>query len=672
LKGDTAFVGSRSANILSNAGEVHIFEYSDGIWTQSKVFGPDDIIDWMGFGYALSVEGNELIVGAEGDDHTLTDAGSFYCYKLAGSVNWTNIASDETNDGIYSWTLPNRGNINYSVRVRASDLVGNSTCDISDNVFTIKVPISEIELTTPTGNENWSAEEIQTLTWNTFGTGSDISGIDLAYSTDTLLLKQIQKFQPDDLAKNDFFGISVSIDGNYALVGAYGDDNKFSNAGAVYYLKWDGTEWYEIDKFYADNAEENDFFGISVALDGNKALIGAYGEDVPYSSAGAVYYFEHDGNTWNQIQKLQSNDIAELDRFGTSVALDGEKALIGAMFESGTYSKAGAVYYFKYIGNSWTQIQKFQSEDIEKNDRFGISVALDGENALIGAHQEDTTYSNAGSVYYFNWNGTSWEQADKLQPHDIKENNRFGRSISIDGKRALVGAIKDNGGTTNAGSVYTYELKDKTWTQSQEFYSNDIEENDNFGNSVALDGNKALVGANAEDAIASNGGALYAFELGKNNTWIDIVTSETNDGTYDWTLPNATGVKYSIRAKAVNNLGITSYDIASPVSVDNSAPSQPIVNNYNDGVITNDSTPTLNFDLSDRDNGDLIKYQIQIDNNGDFASPEVDYTEVGYTASPRVGAEFISPTLISDSYYWRVRAIDDSGSEGFWKTVRTF
>ena len=104
--------------------------------------------------------------------------------------------------------------------------------------------------------------------------------------------------------------------------------------------------------------------------------------------------------------------------------------------------------------------------------------------------------------------------------------------------------------------------------------------------------------------------------------------------------------------------------------VTNIAPNDPVVNNYNDGATTNDNTPTLNFDLSDPDEseeGENIKYQIQIDNDPDFSSPEIDFTEVEFKTSPRTGEEFTPTNLPDGEYYWRIKTIDDEGLESNWK-----
>ncbi len=371
------------------------------------------------------------------------------------------------------------------------------------------------------------------------------------------------------------------------------------------------------------------------------------------------------------MQKFQSDDVEEADFFGMSVAIDGNSALVGAMRESTAANMAGSVYAFEWNGSSWVQIQKFQSSDAEATDFFGRSVALDGKRALVGAMRESEAANNAGSVYAFEWNGSSWIQSQKFQSSDIEGSDNFGFSVAVDGKRALVGA--HNGDTTanNSGAAYYFEHNGTAWNQVQKFQSNDVEEGDSFGSSVTLDGNRVIVGASREDAVTSNAGAVYTFELGKNNTWTSIATGEMNDGSYTWTLPSDMGVEYSVRVGATNNLGITTYDISSPISVDNSAPDLPTSVVTELGIISH-NTPTVTFDLSDPDGGDLIKYQIKIDNNADFSSPEVDFTEAAYSAAPRSGVEFTSPPLESASYYLRVRAIDDSGAEGAWKVLRMF
>ncbi len=259
LEGDIAYITTRSNKYnpaCYNTGNIYIFEYSGSAWSQTGVIVPDGCANNMEQAYALSKEGDEFIFGSGGDDSTLTDAGSFKYYKLGGNVAWTSIASGEANDGTYTWTTPTSGSANYSLRVSASDLAGNSAYDISDNTFQIDVPVPEIELTLPNSETTWAAGETKEITWNAADSVSGVAGIEIDYSTGTLVIEELNKYHPNALKASDLFGYSVSIDGNYALVGASGDDDEFLDAGAVYYLKWDGTKWYEIDKLYADDAEE--------------------------------------------------------------------------------------------------------------------------------------------------------------------------------------------------------------------------------------------------------------------------------------------------------------------------------------------------------------------------------------------------------------------------------
>ena len=194
--------------------------YNGSTWTQTNIFGPDDIIDWMGFGFALSVEDDELIVGSYGDDHALTDAGSFYHYKLDGNTVWTNIVSGEANDSTYAWTPPVSGHTNYTLRVTATDLAGNSVYDYSDTTFAVRVPTPELTIVQPDNEASWDAGETHAITWIATDSVSGIADLDLAYSTDTLVWSELQKFQANELEASDSFGASVSIDGNRALVGA--------------------------------------------------------------------------------------------------------------------------------------------------------------------------------------------------------------------------------------------------------------------------------------------------------------------------------------------------------------------------------------------------------------------------------------------------------------------
>jgi len=260
---------------------------------------------------------------------------------------------------------------------------------------------------------------------------------------------EIAKLVSIDGAKFDQFGWSVSIDGEYAVIGANGDD---SFRGAAYVFKRSGTSWAQEAKLYALYREPDDNFGMSVSIDGEYAVIGAYGDD---SFRGAAYVFKRSGTTWTQEAKLYASDREPDDSFGVSVSIHGEYAVIGAY---GDDSFRGSTYVFKRSGATWSQEAKLTASDAAIMDYFGFTVSIDGEYAVIGAYGDD---SSRGSTYVFKRSGTSWAQEAKLTASDGIIDDYFGYSVSIDGEFAVIGAFGDDDLGISSGSAYVFK---RSWT----------------------------------------------------------------------------------------------------------------------------------------------------------------------------------------------------------------
>ena len=269
----------------------------------------------------------------------------------------------------------------------------------------------------------------------------------------------------------------------------------------------------------ADGAA-GDQFGYSVALDGDIALVGAGYDDVGANvDQGSVYVFTRSGSSWTHAAKLTAGDGASGDQFGWSVALDGDTALVGAVYDDvnansvgGTWYAQGSAYVFIRSGTTWTQAAKLTASDGQWEDEFGISVALDGDTALVGASGDWGNGSDRGSAYVFTRSGTTWTQEAKLMVGDGAAGDRFGISVALDGDTALVGAYGDN---SYRGSAYLFTRSDSAWTHAAKLTAGDGAADDYFGHSVALSSTMALVGAPNVDGLPPYGnpdeGVAYVF-----------------------------------------------------------------------------------------------------------------------------------------------------------------
>lgn len=307
-----------------------------------------------------------------------------------------------------------------------------------------------------------------------------------------------QEVVADDGAQGDQFGVSVAIDGDTALIGASYEN---SGQGAAYVFVNSGGAWSQAQKLTASDGAPNDWFGQSVALDGDTALIG--GSQYLNFGNGVAYVFVRSGGTWSESQKLTASDGVGRDQFGISVALEGSTALIGAY---GAAFYQGAAYVFTEADGSWAEAQKLVASDASMNADFGVSVALDGTTALLGAYG-DTSYQ--GAAYVFTYDGSSWTQAQKLTADDGAANDHLGISVALDGDTALVGAegatVGDN---SHQGAAYVFTATDGVWSQAQKLTSSDGAGWDYFGRSVAVEGSNAMIGAYGPNAQQ---GAAYSF-----------------------------------------------------------------------------------------------------------------------------------------------------------------
>jgi len=320
------------------------------------------------------------------------------------------------------------------------------------------------------------------------------------FNYDGLDWNEQQKITASDAESNDCFG-RVSIDEDYAVVGAYGDN---LNSGSAYVFKRSGTSWTEQQKLTASDSAADDYFGISTDIDVDYAVVGAYYKN---NQQGAVYVFKRSGSSWSQQQKLTASDGNLGDHFGICVSIDGDYILIGA---EGDDNEKGAAYIFKLSGSSWTQEAKLVALDSADGDRFGINVCIDEDYALVGSFFDD---SEKGSAYVFKRSGTIWNQEAKLTASDGMSGDKFGTSVSIDEDYCIVSAYYDD---NQEGSSYVFKRSGTSWTQEIKLTASSGTAGDWFGIDVSIDAFNIVIGAYGDDGIGNNAGCAYIFEKDNN------------------------------------------------------------------------------------------------------------------------------------------------------------
>ena len=267
------------------------------------------------------------------------------------------------------------------------------------------------------------------------------------------------KIEAGDAADADNFGYAVAISGDYSIVGAYLKDDAGSNSGSAYIFQRNGENWQQTAKLTAADAAEYDYFGSSVSISGDYSIVGAYGNDDAGSQSGSAYIFQRNGENWQQTDKLTAADAASDDRFGYSVSISGDYCLVGAYNNDDAGSNSGSAYIFKRNVENWQQTAKLTAADAASGDWFGCSVSISGDYCLVGAYFNDDAGSESGSAYIFKRNGEDWQQTAKLTAADAASGDWFGCSVSISGDYCLVGAYGEDTPGSDSGAAYLYDIK---------------------------------------------------------------------------------------------------------------------------------------------------------------------------------------------------------------------
>ncbi len=317
--------------------------------------------------------------------------------------------------------------------------------------------------------------------------------------------------EPSDGASGDKFGSSAAVDGDVYVVGAPERDEYGQWSGAAYVYRFDGETWIEEAKLVAPDGAAYDRFGHSVAISGDTILVGAKTHDALGASSGAAYVFHYDGTSWVEDAKLLASDGEAYAHFGASVALSGDTVLIGADYPYVDVDQPGAAYVFRYDG-AWVEEAKLMASDPSPLNHFGYSVSLDGDAALIGAHGDDDMGNGAGAAYVFRFDGSTWAEEAKLLASDGAASDIFGTAVSVSGDTALIGARSDDDSGTSSGSAYVFRFDGTSWLEEAKLLAYDGAEGDRFGESVAVSGNIALVGA-PYDNSSSEYGSAYVFQF---------------------------------------------------------------------------------------------------------------------------------------------------------------
>ena len=323
---------------------------------------------------------------------------------------------------------------------------------------------------------------------------------------------ETQKLTASDAGSYNEFGYDVSMDGGMLVVSSWRDNHAGSYSGSAYIFEYNGSSWVEVQKLTASDATSSQNFGYSASISNNRVIIGASGDDAIDINTGAAYIFEEIGGVWVETQKLTASDAASADNFGVCVSISGDKALIASPYDDDNGSLSGSAYLFEYDGISWNETQKLIASDGASGDYFGWSLSIFGDKAIVGAFYNSGAGSNAGAAYVYESNGGPWIETQKLTASDPATSDFFGRSVTIFADEAIVGATWNQDAGAKTGAAYVFKQNAGIWSETQKILASDASTQSEFGYSVHISPGVAIIGARRETSLGTKAGAAYIFE----------------------------------------------------------------------------------------------------------------------------------------------------------------
>ena len=319
----------------------------------------------------------------------------------------------------------------------------------------------------------------------------------------------------------DNLGASVGISGDYAMVGVPKDDNDFGvNVGSVQIFLRTETGWVQHQKLTTSDAAGGDEFGTRLAMSGDYAVVGAPRKDGVGRNSGAAYIFRRQGTEWIEQATLIASDGMRADYFGISVAIDGDTVLVGAHRTNQPLADCGSVYVFERTGENWNQTAKLIAPDPDSFAYFGFSVGIDGDTAIVGATREDEAGNDAGAAYIFVRNQFGWAPQAKLIGNNTEAEDNFGYAVDVHGDFAIATSPKNRG----SGAAYIYKRDGTEWEQKRNrvrirMIPIDPDGASAFGVSVDIRGDTAVIGATGANVGEDVVGAAYIFTQNEPPFW---------------------------------------------------------------------------------------------------------------------------------------------------------
>ena len=513
LSGNTLAVGVPNL-FSSNSGKVFIYEFSVGTWALQQVLAADGETARNGFGHSVSLADNQLLVGGHFESTTDTFSGAVYAFSLNGNV-WSQqqklIASDGVESGYFGYAVDHDGQWAMVSAPGGSSQGGPLIYVLYQSASLGWLEFDQLQPADISPGDRLGFQVSIQGNQAVFGAaGNDDAGVNtgsaLVYELNGFDWTLLQHITAPDAVDWDGFGYDVLIEDSLMFISAqaYDDWPHSYDSQAVYVYEVGAQGWEFQTKLTSADTAAGDAFGFAVGYSQNRMLVGAIDDDTNGNSSGAVYAFENAGS-WQQTDVIIPLKGAWQESFGHAVSIDGDTMMIATRNQDSSYNE-GAVKVYRLLNQQWQLVQTLTASDSPSVQQFGNNISLNGDVVAIAS--VDSDISQSGTVYIFRHDGNQWVETQTLTSGIGWDD--YAQAIHLSAAGLLVSAATDNDMGGSSGAVYFYENNSGTFSFSQKFYASDGSTNDNFGQDISVDQQRAIISSGFD---FSPGGDAYVFEL---------------------------------------------------------------------------------------------------------------------------------------------------------------
>lgn len=459
VQGDVAIVGACAPyQSDTRAGTVYTYRRSEGKWAYTGRVQANDAVPGDSFGRSVALSGDIFVAGADDDSTAAKNSGAAYLFSYV--------------KGLQLWRQKAKFT---ALNAAAYDYFGADVA-INGNTAFVGAP----------GDNDMGLRNGSVFVFRNDGSG----------------FTKRKRITLSNGLINESFGASIDVSGDTLIASAHG-----RGVGAAYVFQGGGTEWNLQGELIPPDLKDSDEYAYTVAISGDTAAVSAYGDNY---FTGAVYIFTRNAGVWSLQTKIKPASGASGLNFGESIALDGDRLVVGA---PGGYGGYAYVFTRKTQGSEivWKE-SRLKPTGVGYNDFFGQAVDIWGNTIIVGTDYDDYPTMNSGSAYVFTRDGANYIQSAILSPVAVPS-KRFGCSVALDRDTAIIGAYSDDEKGNLAGAAYMFKRTGDTWTEKAKLTASDAAELDHMGMSVAVDGLQAIVGAYRKSDPDPHSGAAYVFQL---------------------------------------------------------------------------------------------------------------------------------------------------------------